>query len=79
MQGALAPLHVMLLTFFQNTNKSLCGLHAHKHGNMFLIYDCHAFYFLLVGVGLFTPLPAALGGAGLGAEGAGLAAGWVLG
>lgn len=45
----------------------------------FLIYDCHAFYFLLVGVGLFTPLPgAALGGAGLGAQGAGLEAGWVF-
>lgn len=43
----------------------------------FLFCDCHAFYFLLLGVGLFTPLPGAvLEGAGLGAEGG---AGWVLG
>lgn len=75
-----APLHLMLSTFFQIINESFSGLHAHEHWNMLLLFnDRHAFYFLLVGVGLFTPLPAALGGAGLGAVGAGLGAGWVLG
>lgn len=44
-----------------------------------LPYVCPTSYFLLVGVGLFIPLPAALEGAGLGAEGAGLGGGWVLG
>lgn len=55
----------------------MCGLHIHRCMNILLP---GAVYFLLVGVGLFTPLPgAAFGGTGLGAEGAGLGAGWVLG
>lgn len=40
-----------------------------------LLVGCGALYFLLVGVGLFIPLPGVLGGMGLVAAGAGAGAG----
>lgn len=49
----------------------LHGQQVQQRVNYSLVKDVHALYFLRVGVGLFTPLPAAaLGGAGLAAAAA---------
>lgn len=63
--------------FGTSVSTILYGQHVQRLVSVSLIKGGHAVYFLRVGVGLFTPLPAAaLGGVGLAAGAAAAGAGW---